>query len=113
MRIHALLETQTAILNSLKSLKGETSTEESKSKINEAENINLPEFPIAATYRSWKTATREAVRAASDSPDEAFQWILQVYAVDASHDDLRDPGNFCYFLTKVAKGALAREILIL
>ena len=66
-----------AILNGLKSLQGEKSAEESKPKDEEAENINLPEFPNPETYRSWKTTTREAVRAASDSPDEAFQWIFR------------------------------------
>ena len=109
---HALLETQMAILkqmailNSLKSLKGESSTEESTSKVKEDDNINLPEFPNPETYCSWKTATREAVRAASDSPDEAFQWILQVYTVDTSHDDLRDPGKFLsYFGHKASSSA--------
>ena len=76
---HALLEAEMAVLNNLKSLQGEKITEESKSKVKEAENINLLISPIPQKYGSWKTATREAARAASDSPDEAFQRILQVY----------------------------------
>ncbi|OLP84599.1 hypothetical protein AK812_SmicGene34515 [Symbiodinium microadriaticum] len=78
---------------------GEKSAEESKPKDEEAENINLPEFPNPETYRSWKTTTR-------------------VYTVDASHDGLRDAGKFLTLdtlvaaRTKVAKGELAREVLI-
>ena len=43
---------------------------------------------------------------------------LQVYTVDASHDGLRDAGKFLTLdtlvaaRTKVAKGELAREVLI-
>ncbi|CAE7466628.1 unnamed protein product, partial [Symbiodinium sp. CCMP2456] len=71
------------------------------------------------TYRSWKTATREAVRAASDSPDEAFAWVMRAYDQDANHQTLRDPGKFLTLdtkllaaLTKIARGELAREVLI-
>ena len=92
----------------------ESSAEGSKPKVKGGENINLPKSPNPETYRSRQTATREAVRAASDSPDEAFQWILE-----ANHEHLRDPGKFLTLdgkllaaLTKVAKGELAREILI-
>ncbi|OLQ01075.1 hypothetical protein AK812_SmicGene16204 [Symbiodinium microadriaticum] len=93
--------------------------EDVKPKVKEAEEINLPEFPSPETYRSWKTAARETIRAASDSPDEAFQWVLEVYRPDASHDGLRDPGKFLTLdtkllkaLTTVSRGELAREILI-
>ena len=77
------------------------------------------QFPNPESYRSWKTATREAVRAASDSPDEAFKWILEAYDKDANHESLRNPGKFLTLdtkllatLTKVARGELPREILI-
>ena len=92
--------------------------EEDKPKVKEAETIKLPEFPNPETYRSWKTAAREAIRAASDQPDSAFAWILEVYKKDASHEKLRDPGKFLTLdtkllasLSKVAKGELARQIL--
>ena len=42
---------------------------EEKPKVKEAESIKLPDFPNPKTYRSWKIATREAVRAASDRLD--------------------------------------------
>ena len=114
-----LLETQMAILSRLRDLKSDTKEDSSKPKVKEAETINLPEFPNPESYRSWKTATREAVRAASDSSDEAFKWTLEAYDKDANHESLRDPGKFLTLdtkflaaLTKVARGELSREILI-
>ena len=108
-----------AITNSLKNLKNDSKDDSGKPKVNEAETISLPEFPNPESYRSWKTATREAVRAASDAPDEAFKWILEAYDKDANHDSLRDPGKFLALdtkllaaLTKVARAELSREILI-
>ena len=108
-----------AILSKLKDMRGETKDDSSKPKVKEAETINLPDFPNPESYRSWKTATREAVRAASNSPDEAFKWILEAYDKDADHASLRDPGKFLTLdtkllaaLTKVARGELSREILI-
>ena len=81
--------------------------------------IKLPEFLTPESYRSWKTAAREKTRAASDSPDEAFEWVLEVYRPGASHDSLRSPGKFLTLdtklleaLTTVSRGELAREILI-
>ena len=104
-----------AILSSLENLAGE----DAKPKVKETERLKLPEFPSPETYRSWKTAARETIRAASDSPDDAFQWVLQVYRSEASHDGLRDPGKFLTLdtklltaLTTVAQGELAREFLI-
>ena len=88
-------------------------SEEEKPKVKEAESIKLPEFPKPETYRSWKPATREAIRAASDQPDEAFKWVLEVYDKDADHKKLREPGKFLTLdtkllaaLTKIAKGEL-------
>ena len=114
-----LLETQRAILASLENLKGSKSEGDSKPKVKEAEVIKLPEFPTPESYRSWKTAVREKIRAASDNPDEAFEWILEVYRSGASHDTLRNPGKFVTLDTKLlealttcSRGELARDILI-
>ena len=92
--------------------------EEDKPKVKEAETIKVPDFPNPETYRSWKTAAREAIRAASDQPDAAFTWVLEAYKKDVSHEKLRDPGKFLTLdtkllasLSKVAKGELARQIL--
>ena len=112
-----LLATQAAILENLRLMKGDR-TEDDKPKVKEAESIRLPDFPNPETYRSWKTATREAIRAASDRPDDAFEWILEVYDKEASHEKLREPGKFVTLdtkllaaLSKVAKGDLGRHIL--
>ena len=92
-------------------------SDEEKPKVKEAESIKLPEFPKTETYRSWKAATREAIGAASDQPDEAFKWVLEVYDKDADHKTLREPGKFLTLdtklaaLTKIAKGELARQVL--
>ena len=101
-----------------KALKDFATKDETKPKTKEAETVKLPDFPSAETYRSWKTAVREAVRAASDHPDEAFAWIQQVYAKGASLDSLNDVGKFLTLdtkilaaLSRVAKGELARQIL--
>ena len=106
------------VFEAAKLLKGDKGAEEEKPKVKEAESIKLPDFPNPETYRSWKIATREAVRAASDRPDEEFDWILAVYDRHAGHSSLRDPGKFVTLdtkllaaLTKVAKGELARQIL--
>ena len=116
--VDLIAQTQQALLEAARLLKGDKGGEDDKPKVKEAENIRLPDFPNPETYRAWKTATREAVRAASDRPDEAFSWILEVYAKDADHDKLREPGKFLTLdtkilaaLTKVAKGELSRQVL--
>ena len=57
------------------SFKGEKPkpSDKEKPQVKEPESIKLPEFPKPETYRPWKTAAREAIRAASDQPDEAFK----------------------------------------
>ena len=96
------------VLEAAKLLKGDKGAEEEKPKVKEAESIKLPDFPNPETYRSWKIATREAVRAASDRPDEAFDWILAVYDRHAGHSSLRDPGNLFdqHFKTNEEVGSL-------
>ena len=96
----------------------EKKPKEDKPKVKEAETIKLPDFPNPETHRSWKTAACEAISAASDQPDAALAWILEVYRKDASHETLRDPGKFetldiklLASLSKVAKGELARQVL--
>ena len=45
----------------------------------EAEKIVFPKFPQPETYRNWRLRVREAVVAASDRPDEAFEWLSEVW----------------------------------
>ena len=61
---------------------------------------------------------REAVRAASDKPDEAFKWVQEVYERNATMELLRETDNFLTLDTKIlsalsrfAKGGLARQII--
>ena len=80
-----------------------------------------PSNPLSSpseTDRFWKTATREAIRAASDQPDEAQKWDLEVYYKDADHKTLREQGKFLTLdirllaaLLKMAKGELAHPQL--
>ena len=103
------------LVKALQSMMGE-SDDDGKPK--EAETIKLLDFPTPETYRSWRIAAREAIRAASDRPDEAFAWVQAVYAKDQSLEGLRDPGKFLTLdtkllsaISKVLKGELARQIV--
>ena len=37
---------------------------------------------------------RETVRVASDQPDEAFKWLLEVYTKEATLESLRETDKF-------------------
>ena len=62
-----------SLVSALKAAIGKTDDDKPKTK--EAESIRFPDFPNPESYRSWKIAVREAVRAASDKPDEALNWV--------------------------------------
>ena len=88
--------------------------DDDKPKAKEAETVKPPDFP----YRSWKITVPEAVRAASDQPDEAFKWVQEVYERNATMELLRETGKFLTLdtnilsaLSRVAKGDLARQII--
>ena len=106
----------------LEGFKGAKSKDSNKPKAKEADKIDLPEFPSPDRYRTWRAAVREAIRSASDDPDAAFAWVLEVYAVREDKaklcSELADPGKFRTLdtkllaaLTKVAKGELSQQIL--
>ena len=106
----------------LEGFKGAKSKDSDKPKAKEADKIDLPEFPSPDRYRTWRAAVREAIRSASDDPDAAFAWVLEVYAVREDKaklcSELADPGKFRTLdtkllaaLTKVAKGELSQQIL--
>ena len=52
-----------------------TDGEKPKNKAKEAEKITFPKFPLPEQYRNWRIRVREAVVAASDKPDVAFEWL--------------------------------------
>ncbi|CAE7507155.1 CPK12, partial [Symbiodinium sp. CCMP2456] len=84
--------------------------DDDKPKAKEAETVKLPDFPNPETYRSWKITVREAVRAASDRPDEAFKWVQEVYTKEADLDKLRETGKFLTLDTKILS-SLSRDLL--
>ncbi|CAE7938904.1 Pacrg, partial [Symbiodinium necroappetens] len=103
-----------SLVSALKAAIGKTDDDKPKTK--EAESIRFPDFPNPESYRSWKIAVREAVRAASDKPDEAFNWVQEVYERTATNESLR--GKFLTLdtkilnaLSRVAKGELNRQII--
>ena len=107
-----------ALVSALKAAIGKKNDDDDKPRVKEAETIRLPDFPNPESYRSWKIAVREAVRAASDKPDEAFNWVQEVYEKTATNEALRVTGKFLTLdtkilnsLSRVAKGELNRQII--
>ena len=87
------------------------------SRAREAEKIHIPKFPNPEQYRNWRIRVRDAVSAASPSPDEAFAWIGKVWVEGKTVNDLKDSGTFVTLdakllsgLTNIAEGDLARQI---
>ena len=87
------------------------------SRAREAEKIHIPKFPNPEQYRNWRIRVRDAVSAASPSPDEAFAWIGKVWVEGKTVDDLKDSGTFVTLdakllsgLTNIAEGDLGRQI---
>ena len=66
------------LLKSLTKLLADKSSE-SKPKVKEADTIKLADQPTPESYRHWKNAVREEIRAASDKPDKAWEWLAEVY----------------------------------
>ena len=106
-----------SLVSALKAAIGKKDDDD-KPRVKEAESIRLPDFLNPESKRSWKIAVREAVRAASDRPDEAFNWVQEVYEKMATSDALRTTGKFITLdtkilnaLSRVAKGELNRQII--
>ncbi|OLP79217.1 hypothetical protein AK812_SmicGene40519 [Symbiodinium microadriaticum] len=91
---------------------------ELQAEAKEAETVKLPDFPIPETYRSWTFSIREAVRATSDKPAEAFKWVQEVYERSATLESFWHTGKFLTLdskillaLSRVAKEELARQAI--
>ena len=83
----------------------------------EAEKIVFPKFPQPENYRNWRLRVREAVVAASDRPDEAFEWLSRVWDETTTEEMLRDPDGFTTLdakilsaITNVLEGDFGRQI---
>ena len=94
-----------------------TDGEKPKNKAKEAEKIAFPKFRIPEQYRNWRIRVREAVVAASDKPDMAFECLSKVWAKESTEEQLRDPGGFVALgakvlsaITNVLEGDFARQM---
>ena len=96
--------------------------DEGKPRVKEADTIAIPDMPTPETYRQWKNLVRELVRSSSDKPDEAWEWIMEVWDPKLSRAELeaklQNPGKFVTLdtkltaaLTKSARGDLGNRIL--
>ena len=83
----------------------------------EAEKIVFPAFPNPKNYRNWRLKAREAVVAASDRTDKAFEWPSAVWNKDKTVELLRDPEGFATLdakilsaVTNIVSGDFARQV---
>ena len=67
----------------------------------EAEKIVFPAFPNPENYRNWRLKAREAVVAASDRTDKAFEWLNAVWNKDKTVELLCDPEGFATLDAKI------------
>ena len=72
---NALMSGLAELLREMKSKKDD----EGKPRVKEADTIAIPDMPTPETYRQWKNLVRELVRSSSDKPDEAWEWIMEVW----------------------------------
>ena len=90
-------DTTQELLKSLTKLLTEKSSD-SKPKVKEADTIKLADQPTPESYRHWKNAVREEIRAASDKPDKGWEWLAEVYDKNLKPamkmEKLQDPGDF-------------------
>ncbi|OLP94911.1 hypothetical protein AK812_SmicGene23039 [Symbiodinium microadriaticum] len=92
-------------------------TSKNKPKVKEAEKVVFPKFPKPEQYRNWRIRVREAIVAASDSPDKAHAWIAKVWEKDADEKALRDSEGFSTLdakimsaLTNILEGDFGRQV---
>ena len=86
-------------------------------KTKEADAIRVGSLPNAAQFRAWRVALRSEVAAASGVGEDAFKWILETEAPDATFDGLSHSGRFpsldsklAAALAKAASGEIGRRI---
>ena len=74
-------------------------------------------FPNPENYRNWRLKAREAVVAASDRTDKAFEWLSAVWNKDKTVELLRAPEGFATLdrkilsaVTNIVSGDCARQV---
>ena len=92
----------------------------SSTRIKEADSIKLPQYPQPQQYRSWRSAVRTEVTAASGRGEVAFLWVKRTEGPATTFDDFRDSEGFdsldaklAAALTKIATGELGRRITLM
>ena len=88
-----------------------------KPRVKEAEKIVFPAFLNPENYRNWRVKAREAVVAASDRTDKAFEWLSAVWNKDKTVELLRDPEGFATLdakilpaVTNIVSGDIDRQV---
>ena len=85
--------------------------EKDKPKTKEAEVIKLNNMPAPESYRNWKNHVRDEVKSCSDRPDEAWEWLNDVYDQTCTRQELetklQDPGKFLTLDTKLSAALTA------
>ena len=111
-----------AVKKLLKALTGAASSSKDdqhsdKPRVKEAEKIVFPAFPNHENYRNWRLKAREAVVAASDRTDKAFEWLSAAWNKDKTVELRRDPEGFATLdakilsaVTNIVSGDFARQV---
>ena len=76
-------------------------TSKNKPKVKETEKVVFPKFPKPEQYRNWRIRVREAIVAASDSPDKAHVWLGKVWDKEVDEKELRDSEGFSTLDAKI------------
>eukprot|EP00971_Amphidinium_carterae_P152823 3029203-Amphidinium_carterae.1 len=85
----------------------------------EASSRDLPELPTPPKFKSWRSAIRRVVAAASTQPQAAFQWVLMVEGTKPSDPQLAQlPDGFTTLdaklnaaVWKISHGEVLRRFL--
>eukprot|EP00971_Amphidinium_carterae_P163345 3238876-Amphidinium_carterae.2 len=91
-----------------------------QSQPREASSIDLPELPTPPKFKSWRSAVRRVVAAASTQPQAAFQWVLVGEGMKPSDPQLRQiPNGFTTLdaklnaaVWKILHGEILRRLFI-
>ena len=111
-----------AVKKLIKALTGAASSpkdnpDSDKPSVKEAEKIVLPAFRNPETYGNWRLKAGEAVVAASDRTNKAFEWLRAVWNKDKTFELLCDPEGFATLdakilpaVTNIVSGDFARQV---
>ena len=88
-----------------------------KKTTKEAEKVVFPKIPQLENYRNWRPRVLEAVIAACNKPDHAFNWLSKVWDKETKVYDPKDTDGFATLdakvlsaVTNVVEGEFAGQI---